>query len=317
MSGTEQRVDPRPNKADGVGSLIVSANVVVDGSDTETIAVPDGTSIPVRWVGGFSYLPETCDGGGTFDPSGTTLPSPDVVEAQIDVTPFEVEGSDQVSGFGVGSPALIEERLQYARRNYLACESKQIEAELWKGTLSTSKGWGNRFLADANVDLVEGDRLLGYRTALAVLERAINDGTCGQQGMIHARADTVTMWVSDHLVRRVGNILVTELGTIVVAGSGYDGSAPAAGTLHLDPRHAGQVPSSDSAWAYATPVVDLRRSDWANPQPILERFDASTTTAVKTNRMTTYARKYVAVTWPCFQAGVHVDHDNAMTVTGS
>lgn len=306
-------VDPSPNLPPKLG-LLVSARFRTDGSDVE--ARDAGAGEPVRWIGGFSYRPEKCNGGAIFDPTGS-LPAADVVENQIDVLPFEVEGSDKISNFGAGTDELRAERVDYARRDYLACEGKRIEAELWKGTLTTSIGSGNRFLADANAQLVEGDRLLGYVTALAVLERAIKEGTCGGQAMIHARADTVSMWDTGGALRRVGNLILTIHDTIVVPGAGYDGSAPAAGAVKLDPAHAGVVPSSDSAWAYATSVVDVRRSDWAEPQSMLERVNASSTSAGTTNVLTTYVRKYAAVTWGCLQAAVHVDHTAATTITGS
>jgi hypothetical protein len=320
-------VDPSPNQKPRLG-LTVSGNWRVDGSDIEYRKVlaevqrEDGTVgieerlDPVRWIGGFSYRPEKCNGGATFDPKGS-LPSLDGPENEIDVLPFEVMGSDTVSLFGAANPELMAERVDYARRDYDACESKQIEAELWKGTLTRSIGSGNRFLADANVSLVEGDRLLGYLTALAALEKAINEGTCGAQGMIHARADTVSLWDAGGALRRVGNMIFTIHDTIIVPGSGYDGSAPVAGAVGMDPAHAGKVPSTDSAWAYATTVVDLRRSAEAEPQTMLQRVNPSSTSGATSNVLNTWVRRYVAATWGCFQAAVHVDHTQALTITGS
>jgi hypothetical protein len=305
-------VDPSPNQPPRLG-LTVSANVRVDGADTETRKV--GNSEPVRWVQGFSYRPEKCNGGAIFDPSGS-LPALDTVENEIDVHPYEVIGSDESSTFGLGSDALRAERLDYARRDYFACESKQIEAELWKGTQSRASGWGNRFLADANAVLVEGDRLLGYLTALAALEKAINDGTCGAQGMIHARADTVSLWDTGGALRRVGNMIFTIHDTIIVPGSGYDGSAPR-GAAGEDPAHSGVVPSSDSAWAYATTIVDLRLSAFDEQQRELERVNASSTSAGTSNVLRSWVKRYAAATWGCFQAAVHVDHTQTLTITGS
>lgn len=336
-----QRVDPRPVKPPALGLLNAANNVVVD-SDTQTpnervnpddvySDVATGPSIPVTdtrpasdierpaigapvlWIRGFSYRPEVCKSGDIIDPEGATIGSPPAMEDAVTMVPYMVEGIDQRPTFGAATGPQLEEARGYARRQLLACESSQIESELWKGTLTRSKAWGNRYLAAPDVNLVEGDRLLGYLTALAVLEQAIAEGTCGQQGMIHCRADTATMWISEHLVTRVGNLLLTELGTIVVAGSGYDGSAPQVGTLHLDPAHAGLVPDTDSAWAYATTVVDVRRSAFMPPQHIEERveFRGSHQT------LTTYERRVAAATWGCLHVGVHVDHINRISTTGS
>lgn len=323
-------VDPSPNRPSKLG-LLVSANIRVDGSDVEQRQVQgdDGAFVydddgrPVledipggtRWVGGFSYRPEKCNGGAAFDPSGP-LPAMDTVENMIDVHPYEVMGSDEASAFGLGSDALRAERLDYARRDYFACESKIIEAELWKGTQSRAAGWGNRFLADSTVTLPEGDRLLGYLTALAALEKAIDDGTCGAQGMIHARADTISLWDTGGALRRVGNLILTIHDTIVVPGSGYDGSAPI-GATGEDPAHYGAIPSTDSAWAYATTVVDVRLSEFDEQQRDIERVNASSTSAATTNLVRTWVKRYAAATWGCFHAAVHVDHTQTLTVSGS
>lgn len=336
-----QRVDPRPVKPPALG-LISSANNVVVDSDTQipnervnpddvysdiatgpSIPVTDdrpasdierpGVGHPVLWVRGFSYRPEVCVGGDIIDPEGTGIGAPPALQDTVSMVPYVVEGVDQRPTFGAATPELRAEAQGYARRQLLACESSQIEAELWKGTLTKSKVWGNRYLAAPDVWLPEGDRLLGYLTALAVLEQTIATATCGQQGMIHCRADTATYWVSEHLVHREGNILVTELGTIVVAGSGYDGSAPDIGTPGLDPKHADAAFSADSAWAYATTVVDVRRSAFMPPQQIEERAEFRNTHQT----LTTYERRVAAATWGCLHSGVHVDHINLHSTTGS
>lgn len=324
--------------------LIASANNVIDGSDydvtgrvnppADTVESASATGpsipvdpnqhapndwerpengVPVLWIRGYSYRPEVCNGGAVMDPEATSINAASAIEAEIDVVPFIVEGSDVRSTFGAATPALIEEARQYARRQLLGCESKQIEHELWHGTQSIASGWGNRHLTSPDVSLPEGDRLIGYLTSLAQLERSINDATCGQQGMIHCRADTASLWISEHVCHRVGNLLLTELGTIIVVGSGYDGSAPDAGTPGLDPAHADAAFSSDSAWAYATTVVDVRRSDFIASQPILERveFRGSHQT------LKTYERRVASATWGCLHVGFHVDHINRISTTGS
>lgn len=337
MAAMFARVDPRPVRPPNLG-LLASANNVVVGSDydnganvnlnamsdTATGPAPwvegDGApddyehpaiGPPVHWIRGFSFRPEVCDGGDVIAPDGAVVGTPPALPDAITMVPYIVEGVDQLSTFGATTDAVRAERRDYARRQLLACESQQIERELWKGTLSTANGWGNRYLADNTVSLVEGDRLLGYVTALAVLERAINDGTCGAQGMIHARTDTVSIWHTGGALRRVGNLILTIHDTIVVPGGGYDGSGPASGTVGLDPSHAGVVPSSDSAWAYATTIVDVRRGAFMSEQPLDERVTKST------NVLTTYERRPAAATWGCVHVGVHVDHTTDKTITGS
>lgn len=312
------RVDPRPVKPPAMG-LLASCAFPTDGSDYETAdqGAPGAEGSRVHWVRGFSYMPEVCSAGQIMDPNGATQPSASAEETKIDVYPFAVQGSIKMSTFEAETPELLQEAVDKATRSYYACEQQVIERELFAGAQSVAAGWGNRYLADAGAALIEGDRLIGYRTALAVLEHYIAGGTCGQQGMIHARADTVTFWVSEHLVRRQGNLLLTELGTIIVAGGGYDGRAPATGDVGLDPAHAGKVPSADSAWAYATTMVDVRRGEFLAEQTMTERVQASATTNAASNLLTTRVTRPCAVTWGCLHGAVHVDHTTALTTTGS
>lgn len=335
------RIDPRPVRPARL-SLLTSAELRVDGATTPSpdreqgpFADPQGppdaasprdigtdqsTSADwitnddgerVHWIDGFAYRPEVCLGGDIIDPWGSaegTAPTPGTapsttLQDEIDVVPFLVEGVDKISLFGAPTDAVRQERHDYALRQLLACRSKQIESELWKGTKSIANSWGNKYLADSHVVLPEGNRLLGYLTALATLEKAIMEGTCSQQGMIHCRADTATMWSSLYLLQRVGSVLVTPQGTIVLPGSGYDGSAPVA--------IGGAVPSEDSAWAYATTVPQVFLSDVFPDQQPIER------TSTGSNDLTTYAREAAAVTWGCLQVAVHVDHTTDITVTGS
>lgn len=261
------------------------------------------TGQAVRWINGFSYRPEICNGGDIVDVDGAIEGTPPTIEAQIDVRPYVVEGVDKRSTFGTPKDGEMDEARQFARRQLLACESKQIAKELWTGRLSDGSLSGNHYLSDANVALPEGGALLGYVTALAVLEREIKNRTCGQQGMIHARADTVSIWDAGGALRRVGNLILTIHDTIVVADAGYDGSAPLNWTPHL--------PSADAAWAYATTIVDVRRGAFMVSQTALDRVNPST------NLLTTYERRPAASTWGCLQIGVRVDHVNATSVTGS
>jgi hypothetical protein len=134
--------------------------------------------------------------------------------------------------------------------------------------------------------------------------------------MIHARLDTVTLWVQNGLVKRVGNILVTELGTSVVAGSGYDGSAPESGTVGLDPSHAEDAFSSDSAWAYVTGLVSVRRGAIFDTEPQAQ-VNPSTTTNADVNVINARSLRFAAASFDCIHGGIHVDHTTGLSTLGS
>jgi len=304
-------IDATPVREPRFPCLLNAAVIRVDGArtpDAPTAGFDSSSSADyitvntgerIRWTDGFAYRPEPCNGGRVIDPWGNVEGTAYTAEAEIDVIPFVVEGVFSRSLFGNPGAGDYDEDRQIALRQLLACRSKQIEAELWKGTLSQASSWGNRYLADSHAVLVEGNRLLGYLTALAALEHAIADGSCSQQGVIHARPDTVSLWDAGGALRRAGNLILTVNDTIVIPGRGYDGS------------RGGTVPSTDSAWAYATTVPEVLLSNVMPNQSLGER----TTTA--SNDLTTYARQVAAVTWGCLQAAVHVDHTTSITVTGS
>lgn len=339
MTAMFGRVDPRPIKPPALG-LLASANIVTEGGDylldehtsdgvtyDESNAAGPRQLIPgalpdadyettsdgsrVHWIQGFAYKPEVCNGGDIISVDSTAPGTPPAIPGTIQVTPYIVEGIDQRSTFGTPHDNDLLEGRQYARRQLLACQSKRIAHELWTGKLSDGTPSGNAHLTDANVLLPEGSRSLGYLTALAVLEQAINDNTCGQQGMIHARSDLISLWNAGGALRRVGNLILTIHDSIVVPDAGYDGSAPQQPDTKVDPNESTRLRSADGSWAYATTIVDVRLSAFLNPEHVSERLDKSL------NKLITHERRFAAATWGCLQAGVLADHVNSITQTGS
>jgi hypothetical protein len=258
------------------------------------VATPDD-----RWANGVTWLPEHCVGGEVFDPCGPAAGEGQEEREVLEFVAFTVEATIECST--LGGATLFQEYLDRVEAKLLGVESARIEEEFWDGAVATAAGWPNKFLTDGDVTLPEGASALGFVTALAVLEQAIADGTDWGEGMIHAKPFTVSIWASEGLVHRDGNVLRTTLGTVVVPGRGYPGTGPS-----------GQAHSADRAWAYATELVELRRSAIT--------FSGSDVEAVvpETNERTVRASRNVAVTWDgCVQAGVLVDHTDDITVTGS
>lgn len=107
------------------------------------------------------------------------------------------------------------------------------------------------FLADANLDVLNGGGAADPIEALALLEDAI--GQTGRGGVIHATPGIVTGWESTGFtLDKVGGNLVTRAcGTPVVVGTGYVGASPVGHT----------APSQGHEWAFATGPVQARRGD--------------------------------------------------------
>jgi hypothetical protein len=115
--------------------------------------------------------------------------------------------------------------------------------------------------------------------------------------MIHASAELVSLWAIYGGLQVDGNRLVTlTRGTIVVSGSGYDGTGPSG-----DPN---ATPAANHTWAFASGLVHLRMSDIeVTPETMGEALD-------RTNNTVTYrAMRYAAPIFdPCSgPSAVYVD----------
>lgn len=248
-----------------------------------------------RWEGGVAYEPEICgtDRTGAFAACDTSnmaaAPGSDLLE----VEPIVIWAGDSCSPFGFAS----RDWQGRARRKLQACESNLIESELWRGEITRAQaGWTNRYLADNAATIVTG-AAVSPLLALACLEQSLATCNCGAQGMIHATPQIITHWVSERLVAREGSKLFTELGTIVVPGSGYDGSGPA--VVPSGPP----VPAADgSIWAYATSMVHVR----LGPAVTLPSETAQAMDRVS-NTITYWAQRIYVAGWDCCHFASEID----------
>lgn len=289
-------VEPLPASPPRVSLL--SMATLVPNAETDT-----------RWMGGIRYAPEEC------------LPETDSVWWQCstddpgfekesgagnsieEFTPMVAWAGDSCSPFGWN-----ERDFQgRARRKLLACESRIIEAELWTGAHAADAGHDtNRFLEDGSlVEQLEGGVKTGYVSALAELEQALAECSCGGGHMIHAQPRVVTTWSQNGLLTLSpdGTMIRTAMGTLVVPGAGYPGTGPDG-----EPD-----PTADRSWAYATGIVRV----WRGPISIVpgtlgEAMDRDT------NLVTYRAERTFAAVWDqCCHVGIHVDLCQAHCETGS
>lgn len=253
-------------------SLVSSAVIVTETDD--------------RWEAGFAYTPESCASAGISDPCAVEARTIADNEDAVEFEPFEVWAGFKCSTFGFQA----SDYDRRAREALEACESAQIEAELWKGTYAQDGDRPNNFLnhltnsdrvSDGNEEPVE---------ALALLEQALAECGCGQQGMIHAPVSVVTLWSSLNLLRREANRIYTIRDTIVVPGAGYDGSGPG-----------GLAPADGALHAYATPMVQVRLGRAVTITPNPEDDDAlAQATDRETNTVEFRAARVAAATFdPC------------------
>lgn len=301
----------RPNRA---GSLLATITPIVDNSDYETpdiLSARLDASLPtdaqrdrqVRWVDGYSFYPDDCNGGHIVDPCAVgSADSTDTGQSTAisGIQPFIIEATDTCSTFG--NPP--EVRIERAKRKLLATRSRVLAKEFWRGDMAQSQSWtNNQYLTKTGFTQPSGGPAAGYITALAELEQAIANGSPWQRGVIHATPYVVSYWISNQLVRAVPNppgTLMTELGTLVVADAGYDGSSTAGmHSVHLQ-------------WAYATGIPQIRLGEIRTIEDDPQVVDRSTND--RTIRAWQFAS--IAIT-PCTRAGVLVNLASAISIPGS
>lgn len=202
-----------------------------------------------RWTTGIAYEPEGCVEGATLDPCEPTNISASTKPGIVEWEPYILTVTEECSVF-----SSREERAERVRRLLTMDTERQLGAELWDGGIGStallsdgSTPWPNTWLANvADVDILSESGPVGLVHGLACLEQYLASNNGGQQGMIHATAQTLTHWASFSLLRREGNRILTFLDTVVVVSPGYSGNNPD-----------GAI-GDDNVWAYATDMVTVR-----------------------------------------------------------
>lgn len=267
-------------------SLLTSAEVLPEQS--------------TRWEGGIAYESEICgtDRTGVFPGCDVEAIVVDPGADTIEIEPMVAWAADSCS------PAAARDWEARARRKLASCESSLIESELWRGTVSRAQSFTNKYLA-SNDAIEVAAAPVDPAPALACLEQALSSCNCGVQGMIHATPQVITYWISANLVYRDGSKLYTHLGTVVIPGSGYDGSGPA-----LTPNGAPVAATDGSIWAYATSMVHLRLGPVATiPGSMGGAMDRTT------NTVTFWAQRVYVAGWDCCHFAAPIDL--ALCVTSS
>lgn len=249
---------------------------------------------PGRWLGGYEFQPEACDGGfalpmncfGNTTAMGTTE------------HPDNILGSGWIVGFGDVCSTFGFQDADYearARRGLSAVESYQFARELWTGEQTGPAGSPtlseNRPLADPEVDVI-GSGALAPDPALACLEQALMVCGMNRRGFIHATPQLMATWVVNGAIRREGGIWLTPSDNVIVSDAGYLGSDPDTPT----------TPPTTTQWAYATSWMQVRVGQvMVVGGPNADGIDRSV------NTVKTWAVEPVMVQWDqCCHLGIEV-----------
>lgn len=283
-------------------AIIGSNTLVVDTANPEPsdygILSPATTLIKDnddRWIAGFTY--PTVDAGavvmlapisgGSSNLSGTEVITPeDGALGYRFYYPFDIKASMEASTMG----STAEEIYNNAESVLDTVTQKAIEIEFWRGitarTLTaTGASDGNRYLGSAAgtdfIDVTPSGSASGVkpRYGQALLEQALGDATIGSKGVIH----TPRLLASILKVEDTHNngVLLTNLGTPVVAGAGYSMTGPD-----------GQPAAAGKAWMFATGPLTVRIGH-------INVIPGETSQAVDTrvNTIKYYIDRPAAITW--------------------
>lgn len=263
-----------------------------------------------RWVNGFAFQALDCIPGGRFDPCAEdlNLVIPDNADSP-DYVPFAVWAGYKCSPWDP-----VFDWARAVTDALLAIEEEQIAAELWRGDIARAEAHPNRYLTDVDSDNLSSSALAA-NDALACLEQYLAQCNGGQQGMIHASRQLITLWHFGGALRREGRRIYTIHDTVVVPGTGYDGSGPAEGA---EPE-----PAGSTQWAYATGPVTVRREPLRDVEVDVPDIGGGRATITvpqviggpnwegidrATNTTEARAERRAAATWSgCCHAAVEVD----------
>jgi hypothetical protein len=169
-----------------------------------------------------------------------------------------------------------------------AVEGGAVEHEFWTGDAIPD----NPHLADAFADVLNGGTATSLKNGLALLEAAIAETR--RAGVIHMSAALAAAYsFGGNVLHDERGALYTLLGTLVIPGVGYDGSAPEGAAAN----------TGTEEFAYATGPVEILRSEaFVMPPEIAQAIDRSQ------NVITYRAERYYIPFWDtALQAGVRID----------
>jgi hypothetical protein len=242
-----------------------------------------------HWLNGGAVWPYPEAAAYTFDPCSS---GSERIKAEAGVIPlpefnaFTVYVTETCTNRSVGDFDYWRDR---GMATLLAAESYAVEREFAEGLALA--GSGTPYLADTNVDILNGGVAVKSQVGMSYLEDAI--GQSERRGIIHATNGTVVAWGKEFLAFHEGGELRTPPGTRVAMGAGYWKAHPDS----VSP------PTGGKAWAWATGDVLIHRTEPEFiPGLVSQAVDRSD------NTITYRAERSYLVTWDTYlQAAVLID----------
>lgn len=272
MANNSRPIVAAPVRLDPKFSLLSSAFIREEWDDRFLLGItfdPDGCDVVETRAG----VCATTSGDFTYNE----------YTASVDFDSFSVVAGKTCSTMGTpglrsavlsrGASALSEIHEAAARASLDMCRHKAVEKEFWTGEQRTANGMSGQGLVDVPVGGVIGATVVDTEileevpavsplAALMLIEQNLADSYCGGRVFIHIPRAALGSWIENNYIRwdqdyvnpdNSRGAYMTYSGHVVVAGSGYDGSAPTvvpAGTPD---------PADTSVWIYVTsPVIGYK-----------------------------------------------------------
>lgn len=261
-------------------------------------AARDATNDTDRWENGITWQPNCAVDNGTWractDDEASGGPTQTIAARAVGLVEWDaysIWSGDVCSTLG----GLTQDRVERAQEQLQNAQTKALELILQNGLAGAT----TPHLRDSNVDdLSPAGASSPLVYALAALEEAAADaGT----PFIHCTIATATLWYSARALEKVGNLLYTALGTVVVPGAGYTGANPA-GTIDA---------TGETAYAYVTGQAAVRLG------PISVVGDERSINR-ETNTWEVRAERLALASFdPCVQAGINVNLCETFCVSAS
>lgn len=255
-------------------------------------SVASPTNADPHALSGVEWETESCD--PTYGIAGGPCETVGQIEAKDITNPgSSLVSADPISIYtlrscrAVGDLARAKDR---AVAHLVGVEERAIETHLW-GLMN----------ADADAVNLTPSGPLEPLAGLALLEQSMAQGTTG--GItIHARRDAATVLAEKARVRRHGNRLETELGSLVSAGVGYGSTGPDA-----DASGEPDAAPAGTAWVYATGALRIWRSVAEVRGPFMQE-------SPRDNTHMTLAEKTYVVGYECAPRAVLINLGTSSTI---
>jgi hypothetical protein len=207
--------------------------------------------VDARWVRGFlvdfesrpNYVRNWSETSATSEVAFSDITSPHYA----DIRPYFIEVEDHATTMSL----LGLDRFARVLRQLEGVTQRNVERELWEGTITQGENYKNPYLRDPNsATVLNSGTALSPQRALALLEHHITMISApGEQGNIHMTRDVATMLGTHWELLRIDDgdgthHLETVSGTKIVLGAGYTGNGPVGVS--------GATASDTIKWIYAT-----------------------------------------------------------------